>query len=359
MTILRRHLLLVEDSPSDRQIILAHLDHDGGWTADSALTLAEARARLADTSYDAVLLDLRLPDGEGLAMVGALTVDVDVPVVVLTGTQESAWNTDVLASGAQDYLLKHEITTASLSRSLRYAVQRHQNMVRLRRAQHRLERYAQAVAHDLRSPLSGVRGFAELISVEEQSQGRTGSRVDGYASRIVAQVKRLEGLVVDLLEDTGRDEEGGEVDLTSVARWVQDLLGSRLDRSGAVLTITRLPRLRGSTQVLRQVLLNLTSNALDHADADPVEMRWTSRRRSDKGWDVVLEDNGRSVPQALIDAGQPMAPTALAPTSDGHGIGMQVAVNGMADHDGHLWLSRGPRGGLTVTLAFPPSASVT
>ncbi len=357
MSSLRRRILLVEDSPSDQQIICAHLEHDGAWDVESVTTWREAVEVMERGSFDAVLLDLRLPDAEGLGMVAELGERFDVPVVLLTGTAESAWGTDVLSSGAQDYLHKDDITTGSLGRALRHALQRHANTQELQRTQRRLARYARAIAHDLRSPLASVRGFAELISVEEQSRGGSGGRVEAYAGRIVAQVKRLESMVTDLLEDSAQDG-GDEVDLTQAARWVQDLLGGRLDRTGATMTVTRLPRVRGTTTVLRQVMLNLTGNALDHAKADPVEMRWTSRRRQDGGWDVVLEDNGTAVPQALLDQGQPMAPVEIRATTDGHGIGLQVAANGMDEHGGELWLSRGRSGGLMVTMAFPPEASI-
>ncbi|WP_341251361.1 hybrid sensor histidine kinase/response regulator [Euzebya pacifica] len=351
-----RRLLLVEDSPSDAVLITSLVEERSAWDVVHVTTNTAATAALENGSFDAVLLDLGLPDGEGLASVRAMRDSFDVPIIVLTARPEATWGTEVVRSGAQDFIAKDEADAAGLERALRYAVQRHAQVQQLGRAQRRLQRYARAVAHDVRTPIATIRGFAEMILVEEQTRGAADSRTVDYAGRIVSQSKRLLDMAADLLEDA-TDDTDAVVDMTAGARWVEELLGNRMDALGAQMTITRLPRLQGKRTVLRQVLLNLSSNVLDHAKGTDLEMRWSSMRRSDGGWDVILEDNGEDVPDALISLGQPLPVLPVEANATGHGIGLRVAAAGMAEHDGAVWLSRGRSGGLRVTLEFPESAS--
>lgn len=94
---------------------------------DHASTVASAAERLADDSFDVALVDLRLPDADGIDAVTQLTqASAGVPVVVLTGTQDRSFGERVLRVGASDFLLKRELDPDRLSWSVRYAVARRQ-----------------------------------------------------------------------------------------------------------------------------------------------------------------------------------------------------------------------------------------
>ncbi len=135
-------LLLVEDSPGDARLVhawLAEADTDATVTAH-VTTLAEARAHLeADSAaFDLVLLDLSLPDADGLTGVAALTGRHRPPVVVLTGRAESELADAAIRAGAQDYLLKGQVDGDLLARVLRHARERHAIASRLHRSEERL-----------------------------------------------------------------------------------------------------------------------------------------------------------------------------------------------------------------------------
>jgi PAS domain S-box-containing protein len=120
-------VLLVEDSDGfvslirawlDTAAIPVHLTH--------AERLADALARLACETFDVVLLDLALPDSDGLATLGRLREQAaELPVVVLTGIDDEALGMSLVQAGAQDYLVKGQVTRALVVRALRYAVERH------------------------------------------------------------------------------------------------------------------------------------------------------------------------------------------------------------------------------------------
>lgn len=119
-----QRILLVEDDAGDSVLVQACLE-EAGFQPDGIVwvrTLAEA-TRALETGPRCVLLDLGLPDADGLT---ALTTIVektpDVPVIVLTGRHDPGG--DALAVGAQDYLVKDDISADLLGRSIRYAVER-------------------------------------------------------------------------------------------------------------------------------------------------------------------------------------------------------------------------------------------
>jgi serine phosphatase RsbU (regulator of sigma subunit) len=118
-------LLLVEDDEGDAVLVQACLA-EAGFDAGSMIwrrTLADAVPVLA-LRPACVLLDLGLPDAQGLTALQAI-VDVapDIPVIVLTGRHGEA-GTEALAAGAEDYLVKDALTADLLDRSVRYAVER-------------------------------------------------------------------------------------------------------------------------------------------------------------------------------------------------------------------------------------------
>lgn len=120
-----RAILLVEDDDGDAVLVQACLEQAGvpaesvTWTRN----LADGCAALADDPT-CVLLDLGLPDAEDMdALLAVVTASPDTPVIVLTGRHDPS-GVDALAVGAQDYLVKDDITPDLLVRSIRYAVER-------------------------------------------------------------------------------------------------------------------------------------------------------------------------------------------------------------------------------------------
>lgn len=117
-------ILLIEDDDGDALLVRESLAELGAvrpltWTR----TLADGVAAL-ETGPVCILLDLGLPDAEGLsALYGIVGAAPDTPVIVLTGRHDATGEA-VVAGGAQDYLVKDDITAELLDRSIRYAIER-------------------------------------------------------------------------------------------------------------------------------------------------------------------------------------------------------------------------------------------
>lgn len=120
------NVLLVEDDRGDA-IIVEELIADA--VADIRLvwapSMADAERELTTGRPDCVLLDLNLPDANGIDAVGHLgNVDATIPIVVLTGLNDEHFGVSAVAAGAQDYLVKGRVEAEMLRRAVLYAIER-------------------------------------------------------------------------------------------------------------------------------------------------------------------------------------------------------------------------------------------
>jgi serine phosphatase RsbU (regulator of sigma subunit) len=125
-------ILLVEDDDADALLVREMLaDGLPGARVERVTNLADARKVVRDA--DCVLLDMGLPDGEGITGVAGLVAEArDAAVVVLTGAASERQGVRAVAAGAQDYLVKGRVDDQLLARSIRYAIER-QRAARLTR----------------------------------------------------------------------------------------------------------------------------------------------------------------------------------------------------------------------------------
>ncbi|WP_254766898.1 bacterio-opsin activator domain-containing protein [Salinilacihabitans rarus] len=161
-------VLLVEDNPGDARLIEEMLsdvrelprriDPERSTAGRPRIhrenRLADGLEYLEEHDPDVVLLDLNLPDSDGLETLEAVeSADEEAPIVVLTGLRDQRTGIEAIGRGAEDYLVKDEVTSALLVRSIQHAIERkQQELERARRrrqleALNRLNRIGQDVTH--------------------------------------------------------------------------------------------------------------------------------------------------------------------------------------------------------------------
>lgn len=129
------HVLLIEDNPGDAGLVAAYLDERFGIACKlrQARNLADGLSDLRRNPVDLVLLDLGLPDSQGLdAFLAVRRQSPRTPVVILTGDDDEDQALQALRGGAEDYLSKNSADSVSLLRAMRHAVQRRQMSEQLR-----------------------------------------------------------------------------------------------------------------------------------------------------------------------------------------------------------------------------------
>ncbi len=149
MTLEGIHVLLVEDNPGDARLFLELVRDTGAGhlRLDHVDRLEKALARLKDDHFDVVLLDLSLPDEQGLTTLTRTHAHApNVPIVVLTGLDDEALAVKAVRAGAQDYLVKGRVDGDLLVRSMRYATERGRAVEALER---REEHYRSLIENSL------------------------------------------------------------------------------------------------------------------------------------------------------------------------------------------------------------------
>lgn len=185
-------VLLVEDNPGDVRLVKEHLR--GSPLADCDLqveaSLSGGLEHLAGGSFHAVLLDLGLPDSEGLNSVRAVREAAGGPaVVVLTGLADEAAAVAAVQEGAQDYLMKDSLDQDGLVRSLRLCVERQRAERALQKSEEKFSKVFEAsplpislsTAEEGRI-LEANRAFADLLgNGRDELVGRTVSELGIWA----------------------------------------------------------------------------------------------------------------------------------------------------------------------------------
>ena len=117
-------VLLVEDASADAGLIQAGLAGDGAFRVEWVTRLADALERLGRAGIDVVMLDLTLPDGQGLGVFDqVIEAAPDALILILSPARDEAVARLAVQRGAHDYLLKGHVDTHLLSRTLRYVIE--------------------------------------------------------------------------------------------------------------------------------------------------------------------------------------------------------------------------------------------
>ncbi len=196
-------VLIIEDNPGDARLMGEMLAEVKGTEFDLEWLdrLSTGLERLAGGGIDVALLDLSLPDSQGLdTFVKAHEQAPGVPIIVLTGLDDEELAVKAVRQGAQDYLVKGQVDNNLLVRAVRYAIERK------RTEQERLEReklqgileIAGAVCHELNQPLQAIFGYYDLLMMDMSKD----NPLCGDIKEIKVQVDRMAGITKKLMRIT-------------------------------------------------------------------------------------------------------------------------------------------------------------
>jgi PAS domain S-box-containing protein len=219
------------------------------------------------------------------------------------------------------------------------------------------------MSHELRTPLNAIIGFADMIRSEVQGP-LDHPKYPEYVDNIHRSGLHLLSLINDVLDtakiEAGRFELNEEVvDLIEVVREVTDLLMPRSKRQGVTVKEifpTFLPSLRGDTRRIKQVLLNLVTNAVKFSKPGG-EVRIRIFLDGPKGLIIRVSDQGvgmdpNDIPKVLEAFGQVHHQTAK--DSEGTGLGLPLSKALVELHGGNLQIKSAPGRGTSVTVIMPP-----
>ncbi len=226
----------------------------------------------------------------------------------------------------------------------------------LRRRNRELDLFAQTVAHDLKTPLSVVDGYVQLMLKEKNEP----EEMEKYLRNCQQAVRRMEELIDSLLEYARAGAPDGDVRPVSAARVAEEAVKERemlLGRRGARIKITdrfaRSPLIRVSALKLRQVISNLLDNAVKYVEPgrEPVV-------ELDADWDGAevtfhVRDNGRGIPAEDLDkVFLPFWRRGTHPET-GLGIGLSTVKHAVESWGGRIWVDSAPGVGSVFHFTAP------
>jgi signal transduction histidine kinase/ActR/RegA family two-component response regulator len=223
------------------------------------------------------------------------------------------------------------------------------------------------MSHELRTPLNAVIGFSEMMM--GQLFGPLGhDNYRGYVKDVYDSGTHLLDIINDILDiakaESGAVELSEEVvDCHELVASACRLLRPRIDKAGLALTVAvpdDLPRLRADNRKLKQIFLNLLTNAIKFTpSAGRVVVEVWSESRI--GLTISVRDTGIGIAKADLDhVLQPFAQvdSSLSRRHEGTGLGLPLVVIMMRQHGGALHLESELGKGTTARVVFPPERLV-
>lgn len=387
MTADSMNILLIEDNLAEARLLQEFLKETSfkEFSLAHVQRLSEALDAIGEDSskpcsYNIILLDLTLPDSQGLESLKPLMTRAPcLPIVVLTNTNDEQLAIEAVRKGAQDYLVKRQINPQLLIRSLRYAIERKQYLETLRALnqslEHRVEeRTAQLVeakevnqfksefvsilSHDIRNPLNAILLAAGLLKNSDDTLN-SDKKVAHY-QMIRSAIKSM-SLLLDEASFIGRADSGKlnceliEIDLVAFCNAiVKEIQLTAAQKEIEIVFNVKGNRINilGDEKLLHHILTNLLGNAVKYSPSNNLVI-----------FDLIFEelavtlrikDSGIGIPiQEQKHLFEPFHRASNVGKIAGTGLGLSIVKKCVEAHGGEITVQSQEEIGSTFTVTLP------
>ncbi len=363
-------VLLVEDDIVQRKVVQKSLE--GVQRVDLEVYFAESLAALNDhlkkQTVDVILLDLGLPDSQGYATFETVVAQhKDIPLVIMTATDDEELALDSLRKGAQDYIVKGAFDHALLLRVILYAIERKRGEEELRKAREQvvqankfesIARLARGVAHEVLNPLAIIKlGVSLLFDKAKKTDGSN----DEQASLELMKdaIERADAVIKGLLAFSDpQTETKASYSLKTIVEDVILLLQHECEQRKIDVKnelVADFAPIQMQRQKVQQAILSVLNNAIDVMDnGGDLTLRMEKQQRTDgkPGLALIIEDTGPGMPEAVL---QQIADPFVTEKKkwESLGLGLSVVKTVMSEHEAELKFENRAEGGLRVSMIFP------
>ncbi|MFH5803067.1 ATP-binding protein [Alienimonas sp. DA493] len=258
-------VLVVEDSDDHYELLRRRVMADGqsGVELYRQASLADGLAFLDAHEIDVVLLDLGLPDS---AVTDTLSrfkrARPELAVVVLTSLDDLDFAAEAVSHGAQDFLVKSQLSRDRVVRSLRYAIERKQKSLGLEKTNQELRNFAHTVAHEVRNPAAAALLALSCVRMEPLSE--QGKEMVGMAEESLRTLSDLVRELLNFAEIENASAPAKAIALDSVVDHVLARFQGELASVGGTVEREPLPTVTAHWAQLSLLFQNLIANAIKY-----------------------------------------------------------------------------------------------
>lgn len=376
------HVLIIEDSETDALLLLRHITKGGFLPVYERVDSAdEMRIALAKKQWDVVLSDHNMP---GFNSLGALQIlkesHQDIPFIIISGIIGEEMAVEALKAGAHDYLLKDKLTRLlpAIKRELNEAKQRQQLREteaqrqyledQLNRAKDlaeaankRKSRVLAFVAHEFKNPMNAISTFSDILMKSDLPDKQR-----EYVEHIRTACQHVRDLMNDIL-DIAPIEAGTikldiqEVDITSLVEEVKIIVEEPAKQKQISLQFNishNVETLSVDPKRLRQILINLMSNAIKYTNAqDTVILNVYPDLCNEKpclSFEVI--DHGIGIPESELEnlfQDYYRVRNTLTAQREGLGLGLALCQKLVQLHGGSIDVKSAENAGSTFIVKIP------
>ncbi|MDD5459515.1 MAG: response regulator [Phycisphaerae bacterium] len=345
-------ILLIEDNLGDQRLIEEILNESSGQSdLHWASTLEDGIEAVKKDDYDLILLDLNLPDSDGIKTFQRIYDAAPMmPIVVLTGTDDEKVGTKALALGAQDYLIKGRVDSYSLGKSVRFAVERRLAAEKIERYQAKVARselfaslgtISAAMVHELSQPVTVINlGIENVVHILKESQchPEAVSQLED-SLRSVHQVNEI----INKFRKFGRntlEKRVDEVNFQDAADKIIKFLNPSMRQARMEVTaeLSDMPPVRCGRDDIEQMFLMLIQNSIQAVGGKKGCKLVISGTFDGTDVDLLFSDNcGGISMEDQKKIFQPFFTTKLV--SGGTGLGLSIVQQIVSKYDGSIRVS--------------------
>lgn len=365
-------LLVVDDETTMVRALCSTLEMEGHFVQgfDSA---RDALAALHPGEFDLLLTDLTMPDMDGVELIAAAKqIDPALDAIVLTGhgTIDTAVRT--MQAGALDYILKPcrlSVVRSVISRALDLQRLRREHATMQLRDKRRadelaaayrdLEAFTYSISHDLRTPLTFVKGFAKKLQAQHADRLDEDGR--NMLSIILDGSQNMDDMIVGLLAFSRAGRQALQLerlDMDALARSAVDQALTAYAGPKPYIDIASLPAAPGDSSVMRHVWANLIDNALKYSARRPrPEIRIDGHVDGEQAI-YNVQDNGVGFDMARADKLFGVFKRLHSVEEfPGTGVGLAIVHRIVTRHGGQVWAEGAPDAGACLHFSLPVAAA--
>ena len=361
-----------------------------------AASLSSRTATITTTNLDLILLDYRLPDIDGLQLIADIkALNLDLPVIVLTGQGDEKIAVEIMKAGAADYMAKSAIEPNGLAKSIASAIRIHQaeravelanqriratnellvsknqelerrkkqielQNAQLKKAYNLKSEFLATMSHELRTPMNAIMGFSQLLLREYPDP--LSPQQQNLVQRIFNNSKSLLDMINEML-DFSKIEAGKlkanphQFNLaSSIALTVEELSSLAMEKQLKLSAQTELkdPTVFQDSNFVKRSLVNLLSNAIKFTETGSVTIKsWSLDENTvaiavtDTGVGIAPEDRDK-IFEAFRQADQ-----SFTRQHSGTGLGLAITRSLVKMMQGKISLQSKLEEGSTFTIEIP------